>query len=246
MEIIRRIVSTGKGIKFYKPNPVFFAVHSTANPSATAQNHVNYWRNNPRKAVHMVSDWKQAFQCVEFDYICNQVGNGNPYCIGLEICEATNRSDFERGLEIARDVILQILNRYGWTIDKNVRSHKWFTETYGGSDHIDPIPYLQRWGWTWDKFIEFLKDGDDMPSAKEVAEAVWNFEQNGVKTRDRLQGCDEAANLARDYSRTAAEAITDTNDPTGRTSGITMEDHLRYMAEKQDKMLKLLEKIAEK
>lgn len=246
MDIIRRIVSNGNGLRFTSPNPIYFAVHSTANVGATAQNHVDFWRNNPRKAVHMVSDWKQAFQCVEFDYICNQVGNGNKTCIGLEICEATNRYDFERGLEIARDVILQVLNRYGWSIDKHVRSHKWFTENYGGSDHIDPIPYLQRWGWSWDKFIQFLKDGDDMPSAEEVANAVWNFEQNGVKTRDRLQGTDEAANAARDYSRIAAEAITDTNDPTGRTSGLTMEDHLRYMAEKQAKMLEILERIANK
>ena len=244
MEIIKRIVSTGNGAKFVKPNPIYFAVHSTANPGATAANHVNYWTNNPRKAVHLVSDWKQAFQCVDFSYRCNQVGTGNYTCIGLEICEATNRADFERGLEIARDVILQVLNRYGWSIDKHVRSHKWFTENYGGSDHIDPIPYLQKWGWTWDKFIQYLKDGDDMPSAHEVAEAVWNFEQNGVKTRDRLQGCDEAANLARDYSRTAAEAITDTNDPTGRTEGLTMEDHLRFMAEKLQATFELVQKIA--
>ena len=33
-----------------------------------------------------------------------------------------------------------------------------------------------------------------MPSAQEIAEAVWNFEQNGTKCRDRLQGIDHAAN----------------------------------------------------
>lgn len=35
-----------------------------------------------------------------------------------------------------------------------------------------------------------------MPTAQEIAEAVWDFEQNGVKCRDRLQGTDEAANAA--------------------------------------------------
>ena len=33
-----------------------------------------------------------------------------------------------------------------------------------------------------------------MPTAKEIAEEVWNFEQNGIKCRDRLQGIDHAAN----------------------------------------------------
>ena len=35
-----------------------------------------------------------------------------------------------------------------------------------------------------------------MPTAQEIAEAVWNFDQNGVKCRDRLQGIDGAANAA--------------------------------------------------
>lgn len=243
VNIIKKIVAPGHGY-FSSPNPIYFAVHSTANKGATAANHVSYWSGGGKNyAVHLVSDWKEAYQCVEFDRICWQVGNGNKTCIGLEICEATNRADFERGLEIARSVILQVLARYGWTVDKNVRSHKWFTENYGGSDHTDPIPYLNKWGWSWAKFINYLKEGeDDMPTVEDI----WNFEQNGVKMRDRIQGADEAANAARDYSRIAMEAITDTNDPTGRTEGLTMEDHLRYMAQKQAKMLEILEKIADK
>jgi hypothetical protein len=31
-----------------------------------------------------------------------------------------------------------------------------------------------------------------------IAEAVWDFNQNGVKTRDRLQGIDQAANHVAD------------------------------------------------
>lgn len=30
-----------------------------------------------------------------------------------------------------------------------------------------------------------------MPTAQEIAEAVWNFNQNGIKCRDRLQGIDQ-------------------------------------------------------
>lgn len=186
--IQKRIVAPGHGT-FSKPNPIYFAVHSTANPGATALNHVNYWSKPKSKqggqefAVHLVSDWKEAYQCVEFDRICWQVGNGNPTCIGLEICEATNRADFERGLAIARDVILQMLNRYGWTVDRNVRSHKWFTENYGGSDHIDPIPYFAKWGWTWDRFIQYLKEGDDMtPEQSNQLAMIYNHMKWNDKT----------------------------------------------------------------
>ena len=243
VNIIKKIVAPGHGY-FSKPNPIYFAIHSTANPGATAANHVSYWSGGGKDyAVHLVSDWKEAYQCVEFDKICWQVGNGNRTCIGIEICEARNLTDFLKGMEIARSIILQILDRYGWTVDKNVRSHKWFTENYGGSDHTDPIPYLKRFGWTWEKFLDYLKEGeDDMPSVEDF----WNFEQNGVKMRDRIQGADEAANAAREYSRTAADYLTDTSDITGRTENLTIHDQVRYMAQKQAKMLEILEKIADK
>lgn len=48
-----------------------------------------------------------------------------------------------------------------------------------------------------------------MPSAQEIAEAVWSFPINGVQARDRLQGIDIAANKAR-------ELLESTDDPTGR------------------------------
>lgn len=54
---------------------------------------------------------------------------------------------------------------------------------------------------------------DDMPSAQEIAEAVWNFDQNGVKTRDRLQGIDGAANAA---AQSAARIETTANRNDGR------------------------------
>lgn len=37
-----------------------------------------------------------------------------------------------------------------------------------------------------------------MATASDIAEAVWNFNQNGVKMRDRVQGIDTAANGAND------------------------------------------------
>lgn len=151
--MIEHIVSNGHGYL----SPKFLAVHSTANPGATAANHVSYWSNNPTYAVHAVSDWKEAYHTVPWNRLCYQVGNGNSTCIGIEICEATNEQDFMRGMEIAREAILEMLNMNGWDIDTCVRSHKWFTENYGGSDHTDPIPYLNKWGKDWDWFIQFLK-----------------------------------------------------------------------------------------
>lgn len=202
VNIIRKIVAPGHG-KFTAPNPIYFAVHSTANPGATAANHVTYWSNNPDYAVHFVSDWDTAYQCVELDRKCWQVGNGNYTCIGLEICEpkGNDPDKFMRGLEIARSVILQTLDRYGWTVDGAVRSHKWFTENFGGSDHTDPIPYFKRYGWTWQMFLDYLKEGEEEltpDQIKELCNALWSWDNHGYQVEQTYM------------------EVTRTDDPTGR------------------------------
>lgn len=237
MEIKRRIVAPGHGT-FVKPNPIYFAVHSTANPGATAANHVSYWSGAGKNyAVHLVSDWKEAYQCVEFDRVCWQVGNGNKTCIGLEICEATNKADFERGLNIARSVILQVLNRYGWTVDRNVRSHKWFTENYGGSDHTDPVPYLAKWGWSWNKFTQFLKDGDDMLTNEEIeaiGQSVWD---RGVQLSSG-KWVESGKVLAGIY-----EEEKRTDDPTGRGNESTTHTHVKWIGKTVSDNAKRLDDI---
>ena len=252
------IVASGHGVLI----PQYFAVHSTANPGATAANHVSYWRGNPDYAVHLVSDWDEAYHTVPYDRICWQVGNGNATCEGLEICEALTREQFERGLEVARSVILQRLAAHGWTVDGNVRSHEWFTRTYGGSDHTDPLPYLNRWGWTWEMFIQFLKEEDMTPAD------VWNYTYANSPNcfnalhwaYGELSRTDSAGGLGPDsgvnmYGRVCAidgyagkilAEVTRTDDPTGRGMNSTTHEHVKWIAAKQEEMAQRQKDIEEK
>lgn len=136
--------------------PSMFAVHSTANPGATARNHRNLWAGGWDYAVHLVSDWDEAIHCVPYDALCWQVGNGNATCEGLEICEATNANDFWRGIDIAADVVVQRLAAHGWGVDR-MHPHQWFAQVYGGSDHTDPIPYFSRFGYNWGAFTQLVQ-----------------------------------------------------------------------------------------
>jgi len=147
--IIEDIVASGHG----PLSPIFFAVHSTANPGASARNHATYWKNNPDYAVHLVSDWNEALHTVPYNALCWQVGNGNSTCEGLEICEATNSADFRKGIDIAVSVVQERIKAHGWNVS-SVKSHLWFSENYGGSDHTDPIPYFTKWGYTWEQFLQ--------------------------------------------------------------------------------------------
>lgn len=157
--MIERIVANGHGIL---SGAKYLAIHSTANPGASAANHVTYWKNNPTYAVHAVSDWKEAYHTVPWGRLCYQVGNGNSTCIGIEICEATNEADFMRGMEIARDAIWEMLDMMGWSVD-HLRSHDWFRINYGGTDHTDPLPYLRKFGKDWDWFVSFIAEKKNAP-----------------------------------------------------------------------------------
>lgn len=239
MDIVKRIVAPGHG-KFTHPNPIYFAVHSTANPGATAANHVTYWSREPNYAVHFVSDWSEAYQCVELTNKCWQVGNGNYTCIGLEICEPKgyDYEKFIRGLAIARDVILQTLARYGWTVDGAVRSHKWFTENYGGSDHTDPIPYFKRYGWTWDMFVNYLKEGENdtmtPEQIKELCNAIWSWDNHGYQVEN---GYDLIVQTNKEIMRT--------DDPTGRGMNSKDHDHIKWIAKVEQDILETQKKTNE-
>lgn len=145
--IEERIVANGHGAL----SPSYFCVHTTANTGATAENHASLWSRQPDYAVHLVSDWEKCLHTVPYDRLCWQVGNGNGYVEGIEICEATSREDFDAGIRIAARAVAERLNARGWGIDRLV-SHKWCSETYGGSDHTDPIPYFSAWGYDWEQF----------------------------------------------------------------------------------------------
>ena len=155
MSIIQeRIVNNGHGAL----SPSYFCVHSTANPGASAANHVSLWSRDYEYAVHLVSDWTEAYHTVPYDRLCYQVGNGNSYVEGLEICEATNADDFMRGVRIAAQVVRERLAAHGWSTDRLI-THNDATHKWGGSDHTDPLPYFARFNYTWQQFVDLVKNG---------------------------------------------------------------------------------------
>lgn len=145
-------------------DPHGLVIHSTSNPGATARNHSNYWKGALYTA-HYVSDWIEALHTVNDSHLCYHCGNGNSRFIGLEICEAKNRDDFELGWNIAVKAAREILKKHGWSV-KSIVSHDWCRRNLGGTTHTDPIGYFKKWGRTWD---EFVHDVDEAPKSASTA-----------------------------------------------------------------------------
>ena len=95
-----------------------------------------------------------------------------------------------------------IARRQGWKRlwHDGLIGNVWLHREVPGTDHAgcpDLAPNGLDVSYVIEKANQIL-GGDDMPSAQEIAEAVWDFDQNGIKCRDRLQGIDGAANGAAD------------------------------------------------
>lgn len=176
MRIIEDIISNGHGWL----DASYIVIHETANPGATAENHVDYWSRDDTYAVHYVGDWTgDVYHCVPDDRLCWQVGNGNPYVIGIELCHAENQEDFEKVWNLGIEWAAMMLDRHGWGIDRLI-SHNDCSEWWGGSDHTDPLGYFEDFGKSWAQFKEEVAERmDGAMLDKDDANVIWAFDNWG-------------------------------------------------------------------
>ena len=146
------IIASGHGTF----TPQYLVVHSTGNAGATAWNHVRYWQRIGNNAYmpQWVCDWTgdgTVYQVAPGNAVTWHVGNGNWYSVGLEICEGTTREQADKSIDTAAQWCAYYLKEQGWGIDRLI-SHNEARVKWGGTDHVDPDPYFQRWGYSWSWF----------------------------------------------------------------------------------------------
>lgn len=165
----------------------YLAIHETAEPGATAADHIHHWTFNDSKyAVHYVADWESdtVYRAVPDDRLAYHVGSGNKYCVGIELCHATNYADFQRVWDVAVDFAAWYLNERGWGIDSLISHHN-ATDWWGGSDHTDPDDYFESYGESWDSFkacvVERMQGGvsPDKPTDDETEDKMQFLFQPG-------------------------------------------------------------------
>ena len=110
-------------------------------------------------------------------------------------------------MDASAQLCADIAQRQGWTHLQHdgLNGNIWLHREIPGTDHAgcpDLAPNSLDVNYVINKANQLL-EGTNMPNAQEIAEAVWNFDQNGIKCRDRLQGIDEAANNTADKVWTA-------------------------------------------
>lgn len=151
-------------------------MHSTGNATATVQNERDYLAGHYSAAnyTHLVGITNGV---VDIRQVMNV--NGGAWDVGgdwnweayaaIEFAEGSIRSqtDFNKAypayIWLARYLAKQAGITY--TIDNlntiGIKSHNYASATGHGSDHIDPIPFLSKWGVSRDKFNHDLINGID-------------------------------------------------------------------------------------
>ena len=154
VEIVKKIVPESKwGIKCpYSMTPTRIVVHNTAN-DATALNEIAYMTNNDYEtSFHYAVDDKMIVQGIEENRNSWQAsdgnGKGNREGISIEICYSkSGGARFDKAEENAIDLIVDILKRYGWGVDK-VTKHQDYTNKYCPHRTLDK---------GWDRFINAIQ-----------------------------------------------------------------------------------------
>ena len=157
----------------YEMTPTRIVVHNTAN-DATARNEISYMTNNDYEtSFHYAVDDKEIVQGLPENrngwHASDGNGKGNREGIAIEICYSKSGGDrFIIAEENAVDLIVDILNRYNWDIDK-VTKHQDYTNKYCPHRTLD---------LGWDRFINMIKDKLSETRARPfiVGEILYNKE----------------------------------------------------------------------
>lgn len=182
VKIIQKLVPINKySIKCpYEMTPVGITVHNTAN-DASALNEIAYMTNNNYEiSYHYAVDDIQAVQGLPLNrngWHASDGGNGtgNRKTIAIEICYSlSGGARFDKAEENAAELIAQLLQEYGWGIDRVKRHYD-----YAPNKKYCPHRTMDK---GWDRFLNMVKSkmsGSEIviPSF-EVTYQIWDDVRN--------------------------------------------------------------------
>ena len=164
MKIVKNLVSKSKyKIKCpHEMKPTRIVVHNTAN-DASAKNEISYMKkNNSEISFHYAVDDKEVVQGIPENrnawHSGDGNGKGNREGIAIEICYSKSGGEkFLKAEENAVELIVDILKRYDWEIDK-VTKHQDYSDKYCPHRTLD---------LGWERFIKMVED-ELLPPEKTV------------------------------------------------------------------------------
>lgn len=148
----------------------FIIIHSTADLNATAGNIDQYFDSN-WSSVYAFVQWaiddKEAWQNYDNGFRSWGAGNVNGYAWSqIEICEFQDdnraKAAIANAIQLTKALVKEATAK---GIKVEIISHKEAAQMFGGSDHVDPIPYFNRFGYTMDWFRQQVGTANGGPTS---------------------------------------------------------------------------------
>ncbi|QEA34530.1 lytic exoenzyme target recognition domain-containing protein [Weissella soli] len=201
-------------------------MHSTGNATASVQNERDYLAGHYSAAnyTHLVGITNGA---VDIRQVMNT--NGGAWDVGgdwnwetyaaIEFAEGSIRSQagfnkaYPAYIWLARTLAEQAGITY--TIDNlntvGIKSHNYASATGHGSDHVDPIPFLAKWGVSRDKFNHDLVNGVGSSSI-----VTTSTKTSSVKTNTESSAIQQFKNAGNRFTNTKTFKV----DKVAKVNGI--------------------------
>lgn len=165
--------------------------HSTGNPSSTAQNEADYMSRKELESgyfTHVVGNG-QVIQTANVNRGAWDVGGkwNNETYAAVELIEShKTKVEFDRDYKLYVQLLRELASQGGIPIKvdcgiEGINTHYYCTYNQPGnkSDHIDPYPYLKKWGISKEQFKKDIENG--FPSSGNISEAPGTSGQKNKK-----------------------------------------------------------------
>lgn len=148
-------------------------IHYTANPGATAANHLNYFNNLSDRyaSAHIFVDKSEAICIIPLDEVAYAANDGtyrgvpalkpnaNYKSISVEMCQEPDGSFHPNTIARTEDVFVELCKMYGWDPIKDIVRH------YDVTHKNCPAPWVSNPS----EFIKFKKRVNDKLGGKKVS-----------------------------------------------------------------------------
>lgn len=179
--------------------------HSTGNRNSTAQNEADYhYRKDPELGFfsHVVGNGR-VMQVGPVNNGSWDVGGGwnvETYA-AVELIEShSTKEEFMADYRLYIELLRNLADEAGLpkTLDTDdlagIKTHEYCTNNQpdNHSDHVDPYPYLAKWGISRSQFKQDIENGTNVePRWKENATGWWYVRSDGSYPKDKFEKIDD-------------------------------------------------------
>lgn len=190
------------GVEYENGKPEGIVIHETDDPGATAHDEAIYFNrewSNIEAYVHAFVDNDQIIQMRSPDMGTWGAGpNANNRFIQIELCEENTREAFIKSINNDAIYVAKLLHRYDLKPDNacddgegTIWSHHAVSTYLGGTDHVDPDGYFEKWGYSMDQFCSLIEYYYDL-QAKDTET------KDPSKTKEEVEAVQGAVTLGHD------------------------------------------------